>query len=189
MKHEELPALAFVDIETTGLSYANGDRICEIAVLRTFGREDPAKWQTLVNPMRPISPGASAVNGITDEMVSVAPAFKDIAPKFLEIIDGAVLVFHNAGFDLGFISKELQCLNIEMPEVKVVDTLSMARRYFDFPSNSLGNIASHIGIRQDIRHRAFADVYTTFHVFSHLFDEIVKNDICDFKSLMTTVTF
>ena len=65
--------LAFVDVETTGLSPRYGDRVCEIAVLRMVGDEAADAMQQLVDPQRPISSGAQAVNGITPDMLHGAP--------------------------------------------------------------------------------------------------------------------
>jgi len=71
--------LAFLDVETTGLSSWFGDRICEIAILRCQGMEILDCFDTLVNPIRPISPGAARVNGLMDADLTGAPTFAEIA--------------------------------------------------------------------------------------------------------------
>ena len=73
----EIPYVA-ADVETTGLSAADGHRVCEIALLRFLRGTVMASFVSLVNPLRPIDPGASAVNGITDAMVAGAPAFANL---------------------------------------------------------------------------------------------------------------
>ncbi|UCD83804.1 MAG: WYL domain-containing protein [Deltaproteobacteria bacterium] len=172
---EKVP-LSFLDVETTGLTPRFGDRICEVAVLRCHDGETRA-FESLVNPKRPISPGASFVNEITDSMVEGAPLFDDIASKVLEFLEGAVIVCHNAPFDLGFLSRELELLNIEMVDNPVIDTLRLARKYYDFSSNSLGNIAKYLGISVDIKHRAMADVHITRAVLSRFLDDFAEQGI------------
>ena len=98
--------LAFLDVETTGLSPLSGHRVCEIAVARFQGEEMTESFETLVNPMWPISPGASRVNGITDDDVREAPRFREVADRVEELMAGAVIVCHNAPFDLAFIDNE-----------------------------------------------------------------------------------
>ena len=79
----------------------------------------------------------------------------------------AIIVCHNAPFDLGFVSSELTRLGQELPPVDVIDTLQLARTYFDFDSNSLQSIADHFMIDRSGAHRALADVLTTRDVLEH----------------------
>src|SRR4051812_29983335 len=87
---------AVVDVETTGLSARMGDRICELAVVIARGGQIVDQLQTLINPQKPISRGAGAVNGISDYMVLKAPPFRNVAKELVQLLDGAVLVAHNA---------------------------------------------------------------------------------------------
>ena len=155
---------AVVDVETTGLSARTGDRICEVAVVLARGGQVVDQLQTLVNPRRPISYAASAVNGITAAMVRNAPTFATIAPALLRMFRGAVLVGHNAAFDLSFLSSELRAAGCPPPDNPVIDTLALARRRFAFPSNKLGDIARALGINTHGLHRALADATITWHV-------------------------
>src|SRR3972149_5583725 len=91
---------AVVDVETTGLEPGLGDRVCEIAVLRAAPQQEPRLFCSLVNPHRPISPGARAVNGLTNTDVAGAPSFPSLIPEISHQLDGAVLVAHNAPFAL-----------------------------------------------------------------------------------------
>src|SRR5919201_2708607 len=146
----ELPlrehTFAVVDVETTGLSARTGDRICEVAVVLARGGQIVDQVQTLVNPQKPISRAAAAVNGISDHMVRNSPTFHQVAPALLEALDGAVLVAHNASFDLSFISAELRAAGFNPPANPVVDTLALARRCYTFSSNKLGDVARELGI-------------------------------------------
>jgi DNA polymerase III epsilon subunit family exonuclease len=159
--------LAFLDVETTGLSPWFGNRICEIAILRCCGEEILASFDTLINPERPISPGAARVNGLTDEDVAEAPLFADVADQVIPLLQDAIIVCHNAPFDLGFVGRELTRLGKELPPVDVIDTLQLARAYFDFDSNSLQAIAAYFMIDRQGAHRAMADVLTTRDVLNH----------------------
>jgi DNA polymerase-3 subunit epsilon len=98
---------------------------------------------SLVNPLRPVSPGASAINGITDLMVAGAPHFIDLLPRILRFIENDVLVFHNAPFDLSFLRAESRLAGGEWPENPVVDTLVLARRTGRFRSHSFPRSAGN----------------------------------------------
>jgi DNA polymerase III epsilon subunit family exonuclease len=156
---------AFLDVETTGLDPYWGDRICEIAILKTRGGRVLDRFETLINPGRTIPYQAMAVNGITNEMVRNAPFFRDVARDVLISLRDAVIVAHNAPFDLGFLTAEFSNIRLSPPQGEVVDTLSIARRYYNFPSNNLGRIARHLGIPTFGEHRAFGDVRITRDVF------------------------
>ena len=159
--------LAFLDVETTGLSSWFGDRICEIAILRCQGEEILETFDTLVNPERPLSPGAARVNGLTEADLADAPLFAEIAGQVKPLLEDAVIVCHNAPFDLGFVNSEFIRLSQKFPPVEVIDTLQLARQHFDFASNSLQSIADVLMIDRSAAHRALADVLTTRDVLEH----------------------
>ena len=172
----EVP-FAFLDVETTGLDPSQGDRVCEIAVLKTVNGSVVGEFTTLVNPGRSIPQSAVSVHGITDTMVRRSPFFRDIAKDLLTAIKDSVIVAHNAKFDLGFLNVELGNLRIALPGNKVIDTLGIARRYYTFPSNSLGQIARHIGLPAESGHRALADVMTTRDVFQYFLTDLGRRGI------------
>jgi len=157
--------IVVVDVETTGLSADFGDRICEVGIVRAQDDQVLDTYQTLVNPQRSISPGAARVNGLRDEDVCRAAVFAEIAGEVLARIDAAVLVCHNAPFDLGFLDAELSRLGLPWQPAGVIDTLEIARRYFNFYSNSLAAVADSLGIETPQAHRALGDALTTFQVF------------------------
>ena len=147
-----------VDVETTGIDPEYGHRICEIAFLKFLRGDVIDSLVSLVNPLRPVSPGASAVNGITDLMVAGAPLFRDLLPGILGFIENDVLIFHNAPFDLSFLRAEARIAGGEWPGNPVVDTLRLARRSGRFRDHSLSAICSQLGIGSAF-HRAEADAY------------------------------
>lgn len=175
---------AVVDVETTGLSARTGDRICEVAVVLARGGQIVDQVQTLVNPQMRISRGAAAVNGISDMMVSGSPTFRQVAPRLLQALDGAVLVAHNASFDMAFISSELRSAGYEPPANPVVDTLALARRCYTFPSNKLGDIARSLGIKTQGLHRALADATITWHVLKRFLWDLQAQGVATLTQLV-----
>jgi len=159
---------AIFDVETTGLSPAYGHRVCEVACLRVRGGEQVAGLESLVDPERPISAGAFRVNRITAEMLSGAPPFCDIAPRLLEVIADAVLVAHNAPFDLGFLAAELEIAQAPPPEGVVIDTLTLVRRAYNLDRNSLSAVSNALGLEEEPTHRAMGDVRTTCQLLERL---------------------
>lgn len=165
---------AFFDVETTGLDPHLGHRICEVAILKTRGGKTLGKFQTLINPGRNVSPQAASVNGITDDMVRGAPFFREVAWDILNSFRDSVIVAHNAPFDLGFLSAEIASIKLPHPENEAIDTLSIARRHYNFPSNSLGKIARYLGISTVGEHRAFADVRITSEIFEYFLMDLER---------------
>jgi len=133
--------LVFLDVETTGLSPWFGDRMCEIAVLRCDGEEVVEGFDSLLNPERPISPGAARVNGLKDSDLLSAPRFAQVAERVLALTQDAVIVCHNVPFDLGFLTSELRRMYQPVPTMLTLDTLRLAREHFHFDSNGLQAIA------------------------------------------------
>lgn len=178
--------LTFLDVETTGLSTWFGDRVCEIAILRCRGDEILDSLDTLVNPERPISPGAARVNGIKNEDLIGAPLFGGLVTRIQALLDDAIVIAHNASFDLGFISNEFARLGESFPSVDVIDTLQIARQHFHFVSNGLQAIADALEIERPTAHRAMADVMTTRAVLRHFLAQLDQVSIEQYSS--TTVS-
>src|SRR5690554_4408839 len=126
---EPLSATTFVvvDLETTGTS-ARENTITEIGAVKMRGGEVIGDFQTFVNPGSPIPPFIVALTGITDAMVVAAPRIEQVLPTFLEFLGDAVLVAHNARFDVGFLKAACKAHVYEWPDPEVVDTLILARR-------------------------------------------------------------
>jgi DNA polymerase III epsilon subunit family exonuclease len=167
---------AVFDVETTGLSPAYGHRVCEVACLRVCDGAEVDAFEALINPGRQISPGAFRVNRITPSMLEGAPAFDAVADRLLEVMEGAVLVAHNAPFDLGFLAAELEIARRpSLPSgYPVVDTLSLSRRAYSFFSHSLPAIADALDLGSWPTHRAMADVWTTSSLLERLLDDVER---------------
>ena len=165
--------LVFLDVETTGLSVEKGAKICDIAMVKVSGSIE-TEFNTLVNPEQTILPQYSQIHGITNDMVKNAPKFADIAKDVADFIDGYVLVCHNARFDLGFVSRQIMDSNIFSPEMYFLDTLLIARQYFSFQSNKLGDIAKILDIEVTQAHRAMPDVKTMQAISKYLFANLYR---------------
>jgi DNA polymerase III epsilon subunit family exonuclease len=161
---------AFLDLETTGLSPWFGDRICEVGIVLTEGKRIKETFQSLVNPERPLSPGAASANGLNDGMLASAPPFSKLARKIRGLLKDSVVVCHNAQFDLQFLDSEFRRLNWQLEIPNLIDTLHIAREHFEFRSNTLTNIAAEFGIQNPQAHRALADALTDKGVFFALME-------------------
>ena len=115
----------------------------------------------------PIPAEVSKIHGITDAMVKDSPSFGQVAPRLLDLLENAVVVAHNADFDLGFLREEFKRVGLKFPKLHVVDTLAIARKNWKFQSNRLGNIAAELNISSQGWHRALADVEMTRKIFEH----------------------
>ena len=172
--HQPLDETTFAvfDVETTGLSPAHGHRICEMGCLRVCNGVELDRFDSLVDPRRSISPGAFRVNRITAEMLRGAPPFDQIAEHLLQVLDGAVLVAHNAPFDLGFLAAELDIARLPVPQNPVVDTLSLARRTYSLARNSLSAVVVALGVTVSPTHRALSDVQATWGVLERIISDL-----------------
>ncbi len=165
---------AFLDLETTGLSPWFGDRICEVGIVLTEGKRIKQRYQTLVNPERPLSLGAASTNGLTDQELSTAPLFADVADYVAEWLKGTVVICHNAQFDVQFLDSEFRRLGREIQIPNLIDTLSLARQYFDLPSYSLLSIAEAFRVPITAAHRALDDALTARGVFFGMMEQMKR---------------
>jgi len=181
-----------VDLETTGGSAADCE-ITEIGAVKVQGGQVLGEFQTLVRPAGTIPSFISVLTGITDSMVASAPRLSAALPAFLEFAHGAVLVAHNAPFDLGFLRTGCQRLGIEWPGAQSVDTARLARRVLtrdETPDCKLASLARlfRAGVRPC--HRALADAQATVDVLHGLFERLgtigvtTMEELASFSSLV-----
>jgi len=141
------------DTETTGLE-SKADRIIEIGGIELINNFPTGRTLHLyINPGdRKVHPDALAVHGITDDFLKDKPGFAEVVGQIVEFFDGAKWIAHNANFDMGFINAEFERLGMPpVPNDRVVDTLSMARRKHPMGPNSLDALCRRYGI--DNAHR------------------------------------
>ncbi|MBF0386836.1 MAG: 3'-5' exonuclease [Candidatus Omnitrophica bacterium] len=173
------------DVETTGLSVVEGDRIIELAALRIKNGVWAERVVSLVNPGRPLSPGAQEVNGITEDMVLAAPSAAEFLPRMIEFTAQACLVAHNASFDIKFLAYELALGGRKLYDATpVIDTIKMAKAFLPYLSSyRLGSLANSLGVKVGLAHRAEADVEITAAVFQRLLAMAEDHNIHDLKTL------
>jgi len=156
----------FLDVETTGLSPSTS-RVCELALIGFQGGARVSQFSSLVNPGLPIPPETTRIHGITDAMVKDSPPFHALAPRLTALLEGSVVVAHNAEFDLSFIRMEFARSGLRLPELPVIDTLTVARHLGGFSNHRLGTIAKELEISAENWHRALSDVEMTRKIFEH----------------------
>lgn len=165
----EAARFCVLDLETTGLRPGQA-RICEIGAVLVEGLEPRGTFQTLVNPREPLSPAISALTGLRDADLRGAPAAAAAVRRFLAFADDAVLVAHNARFDLGFLDREVERLTGRRVAAPVVDTVGLARRLLAgrIAGASLASLAHFFGTAAGPCHRALPDAEATAEIFVRL---------------------
>jgi DNA polymerase III epsilon subunit family exonuclease len=169
-----------VDVEATGAKLPP-NRIIELGAYRIHGRQIVDKFVTLVNPEISIPRFVIALTGINNEMVKEAPLFADVAPRWLEFVEDAVLIAHNAPFDTNFLNHEISRV---YPGHRMINThlctVTLSRHVFPGLTNyRLETIADHFSIPIVERHRAGSDALATAEIFLHLLDRLDENGITD----------
>lgn len=166
----DLDFIAF-DVETTGLS-AIACKLVELSAVRfRLSGGEMEIFSELINPECEIPLEVTRIHGITDEMVKNSPTNKEVIPKFLEFVGSkpCVLVAHNAPFDVGFLKVAVARLGINVPELKVLDTLSLSRALVDgVVDYKLKTLAQHFEIVDGDYHRALADSHHVRHIFGKI---------------------
>lgn len=175
--------IAVLDVETTGASADFGHRVIELGIVRIERGQVVAEYQQLIDPERRISPGVSALTGISQAMVTGQPRFVDQLPAALNLLQGAIVMGHNVRFDLSFLRKEFRRADQEITQalgdaVPVLDTVRIARRRFGRGGNALQSLARRFGIVPSAAHRALADAQTTASLFEKLIEPVGSWSLC-----------
>lgn len=174
---------AFLDIETTGLSPWFGDRICQVAIVLTEGKRIQHTFDLLINPERELSPAAVHVNGLDDDQLKKAPRFVLVSNEIENALRDSVVVCHNAKFDIQFLDNEYRKLNRHIEIPNLIDTLLIARDFYQLPSYSLKQLAKdfHISTNMQGSH-ALADAITLKNLFFAMMDSLktINKSLDDF---------
>lgn len=179
---------AILDVETTG-GYGSDNRITEIAIIIHDGIREIDRYSTLVNPESFIPYRITELTGITNEMVSVAPKFKEIARKVWDLTNNRIFVAHNVSFDFTVIKNEFTLLGADFKRQKLC-TVRLSRKVFPGKSSySLGKLCNSLGIYLENAHRALADTQVTVLLFETILREggdfLVKNELRELNNLPT----
>jgi DNA polymerase III subunit epsilon len=174
-----------VDVETTGGAANRGHRVTEVALLRIRGDGTLVdEFTSLINPERPIPPFISTLTNITSAMVADAPRFAEIEAPVRRLLEGAVFVAHNAGFDWRFVSSELERIDGVPLQGRSLCTVRLARRVVpEIPSRSLDALTVYFGIENHARHRAYGDAQATAVVLGRLLDRCEEREIFSWLAL------
>lgn len=165
-----------LDTETTGLETERGHRIIEIGAVELLDRRHSGKrFHKYVNPQRDIDEGAQEVHGISADFLEDKPRIGDIWTEFLEFIDGAELIIHNAPFDIGFLNAEIRhvaAAGVETPQTieqicQITDSLALARHKHPGQKNSLDALCRRYMVDNSQRqlHGALLDAEILADVF------------------------
>lgn len=167
-----IPELDFcvVDLETTGYSPQSGAGIIEVGSVRIENGRIDRTFQEMVDPGHDIPPKITQLTGITNDDVRGADPVDDVLDRFFDFRDSAIFIAHNASFDLGFI-KHYGPGSIDDTHV---DTVTLARRLFDFESNALTELIKEFNLERDDAHRALDDALATAELFLIMAREITE---------------
>jgi DNA polymerase III subunit epsilon len=176
-----------VDLETTGGTPADC-QITEIGAVKVRGGEVLGEFQTLVDPGGPVPPFIQVLTGITTTMLIGAPRIEEVLPAFLEFSRDAVLVAHNAPFDIGFLKAAAARTGHPWPGNRVLDTVRLARRVVtrdEAPNHKLSSLAALFGATVTPNHRALADAQATVDVLHALLGRMAPLGITHLEDLAT----
>lgn len=187
-----------VDLETTGgratATAGQPDMITEIGAVKVRGGAVLGQFATLVDPGRDIPPQIVQLTGITTAMVCDAPKIEAVLPMFLEFARGAVLVAHNAGFDIGFLKAAARRCDIAWPRPPVLCTVRLARRVLsreEAPSVRLAALAKLFAAATHPTHRALDDAKATVDVLHALIERVGNQGVhtyTDLRAYLPNVT-
>lgn len=181
-----------LDTETTGLEPSKGHKIIEIGCIEMIDRRVTNNhFHYYLNPERDIDDGAVEVHGLTREFLEDKPLFADIVDPFLEYVEGAELIIHNAPFDVGFINHEIKLLRKDYKLLEhycqILDTLPLARKKHPGQRNSLDALCKRYHVDNSNRqlHGALLDSNLLANVYLALtggqstlaLDGVTKSDI------------
>ncbi len=178
------------DLETTGLSSAN-DRIIEIGAVVMKDGEELDRFQTFVDPQRPLEKKIVELTGITDEMLKGAPKIEEVLPEFLKFVNGRVLVAHNSDFDTGFI--RAACARQGLPYTyTAADTLILSQNMLPQLNKFKLDIVSNALSLPDFNHHRAADDAVTCGLIMHrlmarMEEELDIHTLQEINGRMTTL--
>lgn len=175
--------LIVLDIETTGIS-AYRDRVTEIAAVKMHKGEIIDEFHTLVNPGYPIPRHITRLTGITTEMVKDAPHIRDVLPTLKEFLGNDIVVAHNAGFDMGFLSYNFLMHHNHKLENPTLCTYKLANRLLDIPRRRLGDCCEHFQVTNTQAHRAMGDVLATTQVLSNMIQLLQQANISTTEKIL-----
>ncbi len=162
-----------IDVETTGFEPSKGARVIEFAAHRTRGDGKILEsYSTLINHGSQDT-GAVFIHGITPDLLNDAPTFEQAWPAIESIMSNAIVVAHNATFDMAFVDNEVDIIGREFPTMPAICTYWLSRESLkDLPNYKLTTIAEHLGVLNDREHDASADAKVVVEAMPHMLKNI-----------------
>jgi DNA polymerase-3 subunit epsilon len=160
------------DTETTG-AYPINWEVCEIAAVKWVGGKITDSFASLIKPDGPMNPIAQSIHKITMDELVTAPKAREVYAKFLDFIEGGVLLAHHAPFDLGFVAAGLEKNGLDLPKNRVVCTSLMSRKVIKGTLNHrLQTLVQSLGLKTGNAHRALEDAENALGVGLHCFSQM-----------------
>lgn len=160
------------DLETTG-TLSHADHIVEVAAVKFENFKPVDSYQSLIQIQVPMPEQATAVNGITDEMLKGQPPLKEVLPQFVEFCGDSLLLAHNAIFDFQFLVRAIRESHGQAPKGFVLDTCHLSRKTFPgLPNYKLTTLCKHLKISSQKFHRAKEDAMSCGQLFVKILEEL-----------------
>ncbi|MEK4629238.1 ATP-dependent DNA helicase DinG [Solibacillus sp. FSL R7-0682] len=180
----ESQTYAIVDIETTGHSPANGDRMIQIAIVLMQDWQIIKTYTTFIHPGKSIPLFIQDLTNITDDDVKDAMPFEAHAEYIFELLQGAVFVAHNTDFDLSFLQAEFKRAGLPKWYGKKIDTVELAKILFPMSlSYKLGDLANDLNIPLESAHRADDDALATAYLLKHCWQQLLSLPLLTIEQL------
>ena len=162
-----------IDVETTGFEPSKGARVIEFAAHRTSGDGEVLEsFSTLINHGSSDT-GAEFIHGISAGMLADAPSFAEVWPAIESIMSNAVVVAHNAAFDMSFMASEIEIAGKTMPTIPGLCTYWLSRQAFpDSENHKLATVAQNLGLTNNREHDASADALVVVQALPHMFSRV-----------------
>src|ERR671911_832397 len=164
-----------LDTETNGLAREQCE-LTEVGAVLVGGGELHDRWSSLVGVSEPLGRGIQRFTGITQQMVDEAPPPEAVLPQLAKLLQGRVLVAHNAAFDKRVLRQAFARAALDWPDPPVLCTVALARRFAPLQRRrGLASLADALGIEVGETHRALPDAETCARVFCALFPRLLAH--------------
>ncbi|MED4127040.1 ATP-dependent DNA helicase DinG [Shouchella miscanthi] len=164
-----------LDLETTGNAPEQGARIIQIGAVKVEGHKITDRFSTFVDPQCEIPPFITELTGITENDVSGAPLFEEVAEEVLTFLNGSHFVAHNVPFDKGFLKKQLALAGYQFPNCYTFDTVELSRGLLPtLDSYKLSDLTVYFDMDHSRPHQADSDAEMTAELFIYLHKKILQ---------------
>lgn len=182
---QKQPIYSIVDLETTGTSWKNGDRIIQIGCILVQDGQIINKFETLVNPRTDVPEVIEQLTGINNGMVKKAPYIDDIAGTIYSLLTNTVFVAHNVNFDFPFLNAELERAGYPTLEIDAIDTVTLSQILFPTAqSYRLRDLTTYLNIDHDAPHSADSDALATSRLLTKILERVKQLPTVTIESIL-----